>query len=258
MMFYHMPHSVKTTVAHKYKHAYKFKYTHIKPNTRIQNQIHTYKTQYTHTKLNTRIQNSIDAYKTQYTHTNSIHTYKTQYTHTKLNTRIQNSNVRTFIITLVLHDVSHGNEQNKCGRSVLSEIFPFRPLSYNILPRGNKQTNMFCSHCGQENDKNANFCKSCGASVSENKSSPSSSTGQQPLRFKEYLEKKSEAGGSSYNADMSAFKNERLSQIKKDKKDEIVKVHIFTNILKYTKVQGLQVTATYHIQYTEIEACIRK
>ena len=63
--------------------------------------------------------------------------------------------------------------------------------------------------------------------MSENKSSPSSSTGQQPLRFKEYLEKKSEAGGSSYNADTSSFKNikrkknERLSKIKRDKKIEI-------------------------------------
>ncbi len=103
---------------------------------------------------------------------------------------------------------------------------------------------MFCSHCGQEKDKNANLCQSCGASVSENKSSPSSSTSQQPLSFKEYLEKKSEAGGSSSSADTSAFKNikkrkknERLSQIKKDKKEEIVKVYIFTNIIKYTNVQ---------------------
>ena len=223
------------TVAHKYKHAYKFKYTNTKPNTRIQKSIHANKSQYTHTKLNTRIQNS-------------IHANKSQYTHTKLNARIQNSMHAYKTQTLEhssLHDVSTGNEQNECRLSIFLSDKKLE-IYFHLI----KLTTMFCSHCGQEKDKNANFCKSCGASVSENKSSPSSSTSQQPLSFKEYLEKKSEAGGSSSSAgsvDTSAFKNikkrkknERLSQIKQEKKDEIVKVYIFTNILKYTKYSTIQ------------------
>lgn len=94
---------------------------------------------------------------------------------------------------------------------------------------------MFCSHCGHENDEKANFCKNCGSSVSASK--PLAPINQQPitpLSFKEYIEKKSVAGPSAdkfEKADTSAFKNikkrkknERLNQIKKNKKDEIVKV----------------------------------
>ena len=94
---------------------------------------------------------------------------------------------------------------------------------------------MFCSNCGHEKDEKANFCKNCGLSVSANKSpTPINQQPLTPLSFKEY--KKGVAGPTSSSdkiekAGTSAFenikkrkKNQRLNQIKKDKKDEFVKV----------------------------------
>ena len=96
---------------------------------------------------------------------------------------------------------------------------------------------MSCSNCGHEKDEKANFRKNCGSSVSANKSP--APINQQPLTppsFKEYIKKKGVASPTSSSdkfekADTSAFenikkrkKNKRLNQIKKDKKDEFVKV----------------------------------
>ena len=96
---------------------------------------------------------------------------------------------------------------------------------------------MSCSNCWHEKDKKANFCKNCGSSVSANKSpTPINQQPLAPLSFKEYIKKKGVAGltsssGKIEKADTSAFenikkrkKNQPLNQIKKDKKDEFVKV----------------------------------
>ena len=95
---------------------------------------------------------------------------------------------------------------------------------------------MYCSYCGNELDENANFCKYCGAKHCETSGSDVKSLAtndERPLSFEEYLEKKSVPGpsGSGEKVGTSVFKtikkrkkNERLNQIKTDKKDEIVKV----------------------------------
>ena len=95
---------------------------------------------------------------------------------------------------------------------------------------------MFCSNCGHEKDEKANFCKNCRSSVSANKSpTPINQQPLTPLSFNEYIKKGVAGPTFSSNkfekADTSAFenikkrkKNQRLNQIKKDKKDEFVKV----------------------------------
>ena len=105
---------------------------------------------------------------------------------------------------------------------------------------------MFCSHCGNVNDDKANFCRNCGSSLSSGKSPAAAdlslaAVSQRPLSFKEYMEKNGAVTSSSSDTntigekanDMSTFKNikkrkknERLGQIKKNKKDEFVKVKL--------------------------------
>ena len=103
---------------------------------------------------------------------------------------------------------------------------------------------MFCSHCGNVNDDKANFCRNCGSSLSSGKSpaatdlSPAT-VNQRPLSFREYMEKNGATSssdtniGEKANNETSTFKNikkrkknERLGQIKKNKKDEFVKVKL--------------------------------
>ena len=99
---------------------------------------------------------------------------------------------------------------------------------------------MFCPVCGSETSETANFCVTCGAECRKSNSNlpesttSSSATLNQPVTFKEYMEKKCsldcQNNGES-PVDSPAFrnikkrkKNERLSHIKRQKKDEIVKV----------------------------------
>ncbi len=110
---------------------------------------------------------------------------------------------------------------------------------------------MFCHVCGFGREKNANFCQNCGAEYHKpSTSSPTTSentTSTQPLSFKDYMKKKHadnpKAKGdnpeSGSLADMSTFhcmkkrkKNERLNHVKKEKKDEMVKVRFIVHVYK--------------------------
>ncbi len=111
---------------------------------------------------------------------------------------------------------------------------------------------MFCHVCGFGREKNANFCQNCGAEYHKpSTSSPTTSentTSTQPLSFN-YMKKKHadnpKAKGdnpeSGSLADMSTFhcmkkrkKNERLNHIKKEKKDEMVKVRFIPELARVT------------------------
>ena len=95
---------------------------------------------------------------------------------------------------------------------------------------------MFCPVCGSERGETANFCVTCGAecrksnsNLPENTTSSSASLNQ-PITFKEYMEKKctlecasipsngeSSVGSSAFRNIKKRKKNEHLNHIKTKK-----------------------------------------
>jgi hypothetical protein len=95
---------------------------------------------------------------------------------------------------------------------------------------------MFWQTCGSRSAENANFCRKCGASISNGQ--PSTSDGKHPQSFREYMENRVRL--QNQGAELTTIQKKKSHEHilensrKKSKKDEIVKVlaMIFTNLLR--------------------------